>query len=195
MHLIVGLGNPGRRYEATRHNVGFRVADRLSASLRARFTEGKGDFFVARGELEDVPFAILKPSTFMNDSGIAVRDAAVAYGATPGETLIVYDDFQLPLGSIRLRPRGTDGGHNGMASVIYHAQTDEIPRLRCGIGQEGMTEAERSATDFVLSPFEADELPAVDRMVDRAVEGIRLYLGQGIEAAMNTYNRNSELNA
>lgn len=194
MRLIVGLGNPGRRYEATRHNVGFLVADRLSAQLRAPFVEGKGDFLVAHAEAGDAPLAIIKPTTYMNESGLAVRQATEIYDTTAGSILIVFDDFQIPLGTLRIRPRGSDGGHNGMASVIYHAGTDEIARLRCGIGRESVAESEGSSTSFVLSPFDGEEVPVVNEMVERATEAAMMCVLDGIGAAMNGFNRNPEPN-
>jgi len=194
MLLIVGLGNPGQRYEATRHNLGYRVVDRFAESIHATFREGKGDFWVAQADLDDVPIIIIKPTTFMNDSGLAVRDALERYGMTYDDSLIIYDDFQLPLGTIRLRRRGTDGGHNGMASVIYHAETDAIPRLRCGIGSPDLLDEDATSTGFVLGAFSAEEEPVVRSMITRAAEGIDRVLRSGFDAAMNIVNRNPEQN-
>jgi PTH1 family peptidyl-tRNA hydrolase len=194
MLLIVGLGNPGHRYEGTRHNLGFMVVDRYAESVRAPFREGKGDFWVAQADLDDVPLLLIKPTTYMNDSGLAVQQALEIYGSTIDETLIVYDDFQIPLGSLRLRKRGTDGGHNGMASVMYHTQTDTVARLRCGIGSPEMSSIEGSSIGFVLSAFTRDEEPVVRSMIDRATEGIATIVRNGFDQAMNQINRNPDQN-
>ena len=188
MHLIIGLGNPGREYELTRHNLGFLVADELASSARSAFQPGKGEYWLAKCSLNESTFIVLKPVTYMNNSGIAVEDFLQREGISLGHTLVVCDDFQLPLGTVRLRPSGSDGGHNGLASIIYHLQTDQFPRLRCGIAS-GTIPAEKSLmADFVLERFAKSEMPEVKRMVHRAKEASIAFVEDGIDGAMNRFN-------
>jgi PTH1 family peptidyl-tRNA hydrolase len=192
MHVIVGLGNPGGKYAGTRHNVGYHVVDTLAQRMSSPFEPGKADFWVSRILVEDEPVILIKPTAFMNNSGLAVLDAARMFDVSFGEMLIVYDDFHLPLGSIRLRPGGSDGGHNGLASIIYHAETDAIPRLRCGIGNSDLNEARGSRSSFVLSAFSQEEASDVLSMVDRAADAVLLHIRSGVNAAMNIINRPPE---
>jgi len=134
MHLIVGLGNPGYEYSFTRHNVGFLVVDRLATLLHREFHTGSGNYWLAECSLKNSDVTLLKPTTFMNNSGFAVKEYCETYSIPYQNILVVSDDFQLPLGTIRIRPSGSDGGHNGIASIIYQLETDQFPRLRCGIG-------------------------------------------------------------
>ncbi len=188
MHLIIGLGNPGREYELTRHNLGFLVADELAGSARSAFQPGKGEYWLAKCSLNESTFIVLKPVTYMNSSGIAVEDFLQREKISLGDTLVVCDDFQLPLGTVRLRPSGSDGGHNGLASIIYHLQTDQFPRLRCGIASTTMPADKSMMADFVLERFAKPELPAVKRMVDRAKEASIAFVEDGIDGAMNRFN-------
>ena len=150
--LIVGLGNPGAAYEHTRHNVGYMVVDELCRRWHLRLEPGRGAYHLATGVIGGTTVHLVKPATFMNETGPAVVDALEHVGLTPDALLTVLDDFQLPLGSVRLRPSGSDGGHNGLASVIFTLRTDSFPRLRCGIGRELMPPKEERR-DFVLSSF------------------------------------------
>ncbi|RKQ85631.1 aminoacyl-tRNA hydrolase [Brockia lithotrophica] len=165
MRLIVGLGNPGKAYEATRHNVGFWVIDALAGALRLRGFRWR-DAYVYEADVDGERRVFLKPLTYMNLSGKAVRAAAEAYKIPPGEVLVVLDDLALPLGRLRLRPRGSSGGHRGLASVLEALGTEEVPRLRVGIGSPppGV-----DAADFVLSPF----LPEEEETIAAAVEAAR----------------------
>ncbi len=142
---VIGLGNPGQRYEGTRHNLGFEVVGRLAGE--AGFSAGKGNYFLGRKIIDSLEIVLLKPTTYMNRSGLAVLELVESFGLTPPEMLVVADDFNLPLGRIRLRKGGTDGGHRGLASIIYHLGSDDFPRIRMGIGPapEGM-----AAEEFVL---------------------------------------------
>lgn len=185
--MIVGLGNPGREYEATRHNVGFMVVDLLASNAKKSFRPGKGEYYFTeiRHGGEDV--VLLKPTTYMNNSGIAVKDAAQKFDAVIPDLLIVYDDFNIPLGKLRLRSGGSDGGHNGIYSVIYHLNDDSFPRLRCGIGTEEVVPG-RDMAGFVLSEFEAREIPQVEAMTKDAAEAALTFVRSGIQVAMNKYN-------
>jgi PTH1 family peptidyl-tRNA hydrolase len=182
----VGLGNPGEVYAATRHNLGFRVVEALAQRRGIRFErEDCSARVAAGGEL-----LLAEPLTFMNRSGYAVRCLAERHGLAPEAVLIVYDDVALPLGTLRLRPRGGPGGHRGMESVIENLRSDAVARLRLGIAQEASPEVvgERDLSEFVLSAFEASELETVEGLVVRAAEGAELWLELGAEAAMNRIN-------
>jgi PTH1 family peptidyl-tRNA hydrolase len=185
--LIAGLGNPGAEYEQTRHNLGFRVADRLCDSLGCRWKAGKGDFVYAEARVADARAILLKPLTYMNNSGTAVLDAVERFSVPLPGTLVVLDDAALPLGAIRIRPGGSDGGHHGLSSVIYHLQADEFPRLRCGIGKEGGLQG-FSLAEYVLSVFEPGEAETVTAMIARAAEAAAEFAAAGIESAMNKFN-------
>ena len=192
MAVIVGLGNPGSTYARTRHNVGFLVVDTLAAKLNCGFRPGKGDFIVASCSLNDDDIVLVKPVTGMNDSGIAVAEVVERYQVALERLLIVVDDFQIPLGVLRMRSAGSDGGHNGMSSVLYHLQTDAFPRLRCGIGSEEMPYDKSQMADFVLSKFTSNEKPVIEDMVERAAEACLSFATDGIEKTMSVFNRKGE---
>jgi len=181
VQLLVGLGNPGRDYARTRHNAGFMILDRLAAASGVAFrSEKKWDSEVA----EAAGLKLCKPMRFMNLSGGPVRALCDFYKIAPEQVLVAYDDVALPLGKLRLRPRGSAGGHNGLQSVIDHLGTDAVPRLRIGIG------AAQGATlvNHVLGRFSSDEEAALDSALQRAMEAISCVREQGYEAAMNQFN-------
>jgi len=184
--LVVGLGNPGDEYAATRHNAGFMLVDRLA---RAWGVELRGRLFKARTALArrggDEIF-LIEPKTFMNRSGSAVREA-LAGKDVPAERLIVaYDDLDIPLGEIRVRKTGRPGTHKGMISIVGEIRTDEFPRIRIGIGP---CPAGRDAAEYVLEPFRRDERPLVDRSLGEAVDALEMILDGRIDRAMTRYNR------
>ncbi|MDH4069950.1 MAG: aminoacyl-tRNA hydrolase [Ignavibacteria bacterium] len=185
--LIVGLGNPGYQYEGTRHNVGFQVVDCLARRWKREWSPGKGEFLYLRKRFGGAGVVLLKPLTFMNLSGIAVREAMPLFGIEQDRILVVIDDVALPLGSLRLRPAGSDGGHNGLASVIGSLGTEEIARCRCGIGPKD-PETENDLADFVLSPFHREELKLVTAMVARCADAIEFYCREGLETTMSRFN-------
>ena len=180
--LIVGLGNPGGEYAETRHNVGFMVLDRLAARAGAAFrAEKKWQAIVAptgNGWL-------CKPQTYMNLSGESVSALGHFYKIEPSQVLVVLDDLALPLGRLRLREKGSAGGHNGLQSVITHLGTNEVPRLRIGIGA-----AAGEATGHVLGRFSPDERPVLDEALNRAADAIEFAQSHDFPAAMNRYNQN-----
>jgi PTH1 family peptidyl-tRNA hydrolase len=182
--LVVGLGNPGERYAATRHNVGFRVVELLAARSGVRLDRLECQSRVAwRG-----PVGFAQPQTFMNRSGYAVRCLAERHGLLGENILVVYDEIALPLGRLRLRPRGSPAGHRGMESVIENLRGSEVPRLRLGVaGDEGPPLGE-GLVEFVLAPFEADEVERVEAMIERAADACECWLEEGAEAAMNRFN-------
>jgi len=196
MHCIIGLGNPGPEYAETRHNVGFRVIDLLAARhgirLRRRrslaaiaFGGGRLRSEVGPGEIASQRVLLVEPQTFMNNSGEAAAQVVSYFDLQPQDLLIIYDDLDLELGTLRLRRGGSAGTHKGMRSVVAHLDTDEIPRLRLGIGP---LPAEADAVEFVLSAFRGAEIATIEEMLTRAAEAVEYFLTEGIEAAMNKFN-------
>jgi PTH1 family peptidyl-tRNA hydrolase len=181
--MVVGLGNPGAAYEATRHNFGFWVIDRLRRRLGAGDWREECAAHVARTETAD----LVKPQTFMNRSGHAVRCLIERYGYEPVRVLVVYDEVALPLGTLRMRPAGGPGGHRGLASVLESLRTDRVPRLRLGIASV-TADASVDLADFVLRGFDPAERAAVERQAERAAEACEAWLERGVEAAMSAFN-------
>jgi PTH1 family peptidyl-tRNA hydrolase len=188
MYLIVGLGNPGNEYTWTRHNVGFLVANQVAAFLDAPFHAGKGEYWLAECSLNNVDITVLKPVTYMNNSGIAVQEFIEQRQVALENILVVCDDFQLPLGTIRLRKDGSDSGHHGLSSIIYHLQTDQFARLRCGIASVSMPLEKSKMKDFVLDIFPESEMKIVENMVERARDACTSFIMNGIDQAMNRFN-------
>lgn len=186
MKLVVGLGNPGRRYVETRHNIGFAVSDELVRRAGAVFDHSRANALSARLGLGSASVLIVKPLTMMNLSGEAVVALAQFYKIDPPDILVVADDVNLPLGRLRLRARGSAGGHNGFRSIIGLLGTEEFPRLRVGVGRGDLR---RELADHVLARFDADETPAVTESVARAADAVECFTAEGIEVAMNRFNR------
>lgn len=186
MTVIAGLGNPEKKYEGSRHNVGFLVVAGLADGCGIRLSAGRGDFMSGAGRIAGADARLVMPLTYMNRSGIAVEQVLEQAGAGPEELLVVCDDVNLPMGQLRLRTGGSAGGHNGLASIIERLGTDAFARLRLGVG--GPSDGDDLA-DFVLDRISDDERPYLDEMVVRAREAVELLLRDGIEAAMNVFNR------
>ncbi len=194
--LLVGLGNPGREYAGTRHNVGFMVLDRLAASWGASFrAEKKWQADVATAPMQNPcgggDVWLLKPQTYMNLSGESVSELARFYKIEPARVLVVLDDMALPLGRLRIRERGTAGGHNGLQSILDHLGTQEVPRLRIGIGSGGAGGSAGAAVGHVLGRFAVDERPLVEQSLDRAAEAVRFAQDNDLPSAMNRFNTNT----
>jgi peptidyl-tRNA hydrolase, PTH1 family len=187
MKLIVGLGNPGRQYERTRHNLGFLVAD-LLASRWSLSPAMKGSGAFGRGSIAGQPAALLKPMTFMNRSGQAVLEVVQFYKLSLPDLLVIFDDLDLPVGRVRMRVNGSAGGHKGLGDIIQRLGSDEIARIRIGIGRP----AGGDAVDYVLSPPRPDEQPPIELALLRAAEASECWLTEGPDAAMNRYNRNQD---
>ena len=181
MRAIVGLGNPGSEYDGTRHNVGFAVIDRMCETYRVKLRPGKGDYSICSVSGNDL--ILVKPMTFMNNSGSAVSDIFSRYELSLQDVLVVVDDIHLPLGTLRLRISGTDGGHNGLRSIIYQLGSDQFPRLRCGIGSELKPNDAGRLSNFVLSQFDATEIANVTTMCNNAADVATAFAHDGIEAA------------
>ena len=189
MKLIVGLGNPERRYAATRHNVGWRVAEALAARGRLGTWREKCDAAVAEGRWGDEKVVAARPLTYMNESGVAVRELMDFWKTGSENLLVVTDDLALELGRIRLRSEGSAGGHNGLESVIRHVGHDRFARLRVGIGP---APAEEEHAEFVLSEFAASDRERVEEAIDEATAAAACWIEEGLDAAMNRFNRGRE---
>lgn len=186
MRVIVGLGNPGREYEGSRHNAGFLVVAGLADGCGIKLSAGRGDFMMGKGRMGGAHVALVMPLTYMNSSGLAVAQALEQTGSTVEELLVVCDDVDLPLGQLRIRAAGSDGGHRGLASVAASTGTQEFARLRLGVGRPPDGD---DTAGFVLEEFSGDEGPAVEEMVASAVEAVRVMQRDGIERAMTIFNR------
>lgn len=185
MKLIVGLGNPGKEYAGTRHNLGFQLVHNLGEKYGIRVADNRHRALLGTGEIAGEKVMLVQPLTYMNRSGEAVREIVRYYQLLIDDLLIIYDDMDLELGQIRIRPRGSSGAHKGMESVIKCLGTTDIPRLRLGIGRPP---EEIPVVDFVLSPFQQDEQAEVRRMLDDAAEAVKTILTRGIQQAMNDFN-------
>jgi PTH1 family peptidyl-tRNA hydrolase len=188
MKLIAGLGNPGPKYRGTRHNVGFDVADELARRRDVTFESGPADALVARVRGAD-PILFVKPLTFMNLSGRPIAELVRYYRVPLDQVLVVLDDVNLPLGQLRARPRGSEGGHNGLRSVIAEMATQEVARLRIGVGRG---DPRRDLADHVLAMFDADERGEADEAIGRAADAAELFAVEGVVAVMNRYNRRAD---
>jgi len=184
MKLVVGLGNPGREYERTRHNVGFEVLAGVAHRHHATWSK-KSNAEIARWGAEAV---LVRPQTFMNLSGPAVQHWGHFYRVAIEDVLVVYDDVNLEAGRLRVRPSGSAGGHNGMKSLIQALGSDQFPRLRVGIGGGD----KKSLSSHVLGRFTTDEEAVIEAAIGRAVEAVEVFVADGIVAAMNLYNRKDD---
>jgi PTH1 family peptidyl-tRNA hydrolase len=185
MKLIVGLGNPGTEYERTRHNVGWMVLDAFARKFRIEVNKHEKSAMTGTGRVGGGSVMVAKPLTYMNLSGDAVRLLSNVYLESTEDLMIVYDDIDLPLGRLRIRPNGSAGTHNGMRSIITELATEKFPRLRFGIGGPG----DAKLRDHVLDAFTSEEQPIVDRAIERAVDALVLFARGDLKRAMNVFNR------
>lgn len=185
MYLIIGLGNPGREYADTRHNVGFMVIDRLCIRLNARLTRYQFKSLSGTAEYEGQKLLLVKPQTYMNLSGQAVGGLVRFYKVPLEQVLVIHDDLDLPPGSLRLRPGGGSAGQKGVQSIIDQLGTPNFPRLRIGIGRPP---GRMDAADYVLQPFDREEWPLISQTLERAVDAVLTFVTQGLEKAMTRYN-------
>ena len=189
MKLVCGLGNPGREYSFSRHNLGYFVIDDLCRRFGLKLKAGKGDFLHALlrslPDAEGEPIVFAKPTLFMNSSGFAASQLIEQFKSAPGDLLLICDDTNLPFGKIRLRKSGSHGGHKGLESVIYHLETEEIPRLRIGIGDDVSGEVLK---EYVLGEFNEEEKERLPQVVTRAAEAVVIYLSEPLENAMSKVN-------
>jgi peptidyl-tRNA hydrolase, PTH1 family len=181
INCIIGLGNPDEDYLSTRHNVGFMVLDELAKRHKKAFKPGKGSFYFAKFS----EIILVKPTTYMNRSGAAALKISENEGIPPENFLAVLDDFELPLGQIRVRKNGSAGSHNGLASLVEKFGTEDFPRVRIGIGP---LPEHADAADFVLSPFKPEEVKLLPEIISRAADAVETAVFKGIEKAMNRFN-------
>ena len=184
MHALIGLGNPGNRYIDTRHNIGYMIVDHFSMVKNIPFQPGKGDYYYKELDLNDRQIMIFKPTTFMNNSGKAVKRIVEHFALSVEQLLIICDDFNLPFGAFRFRQKGSDGGHNGLRSIIYNLQTEDFQRFRFGIGDRFS-----NASRFVLESFSRKESENLNDLLPISTEAIHHWLEKGIQETMNKYNR------
>lgn len=190
MKLIVGLGNPGIEYQFTPHNLGFLTIDCLANDVGAEVRNRNCRALTARAVIEEQQVLLAKPETYMNLSGMAVRELVGRYEVDPAKDLIViYDELDLPLGRIRIRQRGSSAGHNGMESIIGALGTQEFLRVRLGVGPDKKVS---DGAKYLLAPFRKAQLKVVDEIIDTASEAVRVILKEGPGAAMNRFNRDPE---
>lgn len=196
MKLIAGLGNPGEKYHSTRHNIGFIVLDHFAEIHKLKFEQENSDWYECRYRIGDENVILIKPVTYMNNSGIAINEFIENYNSQSEihnrihlrDILVVVDDFQIPLGSVRVRKKGSDGGHNGLTSIIYHLNSDEFPRMRIGIGSEKPLPKEKFI-DFVLGNFIKSEVDIIVKLLPFYSDCILSFIRDGITRTMNKYNK------
>jgi len=188
--LIIGLGNPGIEYQFTPHNLGFLTIDRIANNLGVEVRNRQCRALTARAVIAGQPVILAKPETFMNLSGLSVRELVAEYQAdVKSDLIVIYDELDLPLGTIRIRQRGSSAGHNGMESILGALGTEEVLRIRLGIAPDRKV---KDGVKFVLTPFRKAQLKAVDEILDSAAEALETILKEGPAAAMNRFNRKNE---
>ena len=183
MIALVGLGNIGNAYANTKHNAGFWVIDEFARRNKMSFVPGKGDYVYSQFKRNQV--LLVKPTTMMNKSGSAIKDVMLRWDLLPSEIIIILDDVDLPLGSIRIRPQGGDGCHRGLENIIYQLQTDQIPRIRLGIAD---FDYKRPSEKYVLKPFNKDSMGKVENMVQHCADAIQTLIVKGLDHTMNQFN-------
>ena len=186
MYIIVGLGNPGRQYENTRHNVGFRCIDKLAEKYNISVLECKHKAIIGKGYIEGQKVILAKPQTFMNLSGESVRDILQYYKVEPDtELIVIYDDISLAVGALRIRKKGSAGGHNGIKNIIAQAGTDVFKRIKVGVGEKPKG---YDLADYVLGHFSVSENKEIDAACEKAAEAVALLVQEEVDMAMNRFN-------
>ncbi|MCI9104514.1 MAG: aminoacyl-tRNA hydrolase [Lachnospiraceae bacterium] len=185
MYIIAGLGNPTKEYDKTRHNVGFEVIDKLADRYDIDVSERKHRAFCGRGVIEGQKVLLVKPQTFMNLSGESLRSVLDYYKVLPEELIVIYDDISLSPGQLRIRLKGSAGGHNGIKNIIAHLGTQEFPRIKVGVGEKP---PRMDLKDYVLSRFSKGEQELMDEAFQEAAQAVVMMLGEGADRAMNHFN-------
>ncbi len=185
MRMIVGLGNPGNKYERTRHNTGFMVMDALAKKCNVDITQDKFQSLIVKTKIDGEDVLLVKPQTYMNNSGIAVRACMNFYKIDVKDLLIIYDDLDLPVGQIRLRQKGSAGGHNGIKSIIQHVGSNQFDRIRVGIGRD----ARIPIIDWVLMNYRPDEMQALQPAIDKAADAAYDSIFHSFDQTMNVFNQ------
>ena len=185
MKLIVGLGNPGRKFDYSRHNMGFQCVSYMARKWDIKLAERRAKAVLGQGHVADLPVVLARPRTFMNNSGQGVEYLLARFAASPADLVIIYDDMDLPLGKIRIRPNGSSAGHNGIKSIMATLSTQEFSRIRVGIdkppvGVDGM--------DYVLAPFSPEERPVIELAVATVAEAVGWLIQESLQAAMDRFN-------
>lgn len=187
MYLVAGLGNPGKDYDMTRHNIGFEVIDYMADQYNVKVKKLKFKGLYAETNISGEKVMLLKPQTYMNLSGECIRDFASFYKIPPENIIIINDDIYLDTGRLRIRAKGSAGGHNGLKSIIYQLNSDQFPRVRIGV--DSPLREKKELADFVLARFSKEEIPVLEDAIIRAVKSVEEIIANGIESAMNKYNR------
>lgn len=190
MRAVIGLGNPGKKYESTRHNIGFIILDEIAYKHKLTFKPSKNDYLYSEGSILSSDFFLVKPTTYMNLSGIAIVDFLSKYLITLNDILVIVDDVNLELGKIRLRQSGSDGGHNGLKSIIYHLQDDKFPRLRFGVGNKF---EKGELADYVLDRFSQEELISIKESVNYTVELVEQFIVGGYKIMLDYFSKQNKL--
>ena len=185
MYIIAGLGNPGLRYANTRHNIGFIALDMLADKLGIEIKKAKHKALIGEGTLAGEKIVLAKPQTYMNLSGESILDIRNWYKVEDSRIIVIYDDIDLDVGVLRIRPSGSAGTHNGMRSIIYQLNSQDFPRVRLGVGKPP---EEWDLKDYVMSTFRKDEIPQIKEVCQRAVEGVELIISKGVNYAMSRCN-------
>lgn len=189
MKLIVGIGNPGLKYRNTRHNIGFRVLDKFCEENNLKLKPTKGEYWLVESMLNTFHFFLMKPSTYVNNSGIAIQDFILKENINISDILVIYDDTNLNPGNLRIRKSGSDGGHNGLKSIIYHLGNDQFTRIRIGVGSPN---ANQDLADYVLSYFPENELNEIEKNFPFILQLIEKFIIGGTDGMLNYYSIESK---
>ena len=184
MQALIGLGNPGRQYRFTRHNIGFLFLDYMQSKLNIPFRPGKGDYYFCETDLFGEKVILVKPVTYMNRSGLAVIQVLEHFELVNKDILIIYDDFSLPFSEIRVREKGSSAGHNGLKSIIYNLESEVFQRLKIGIGAPA-----DNSIDYVLSKFTVDEEKQLEDVLERSYQAVNFWIEHGVDLTMNKFNQ------
>lgn len=190
MYIVIGLGNPGKGYTNTRHNIGFKVIDELAGENKIELNKIKFKSIFGQGRIGKHKVLLCKPQTYMNNSGHAVREIVDFYKADLNKLIVIVDDIDIEFAAIRIKQKGSAGSHNGLKSIIYHLQSDEFPRLKIGIGDKH--HPNQDLADFVLSQFSKDEIKDIKISIKKAADAVKTIINEDIMEAMNIYNTRAQ---
>jgi PTH1 family peptidyl-tRNA hydrolase len=191
LRLILGIGNPGNKYKYNRHNVGFIVLDHLASLNSLTFKASAGDYYIAESSLHEYNYKLIKPTTYVNNSGIAAKQALTKYGLDSRDLLVIHDDVNLPFSDIRVKAKGGDGGHNGLSSIIWHLNSDDFARIRIGIGNDF---EKGYMADYVLSDFNKDEIKTMAENFETVHNLINEFIYGGVNGLLDANSRLSKAN-
>lgn len=192
MRAVIGIGNPGRNYIGTRHNVGFYILDSFAHKNKLDFLPTKSDFWKAESVIDTFRFLLIKPTTYVNNSGLVINELIDNFNLTINDLLVIYDDVNLDIGNIRIRKNGSDGGHNGIKSIIYHLQSDSFPRIRVGVGKQ---KDDESLANYVLSKFNKDEINLIDQKIPLLQQLMIEFIANGYEKMLDYFSKESNTNS